>query len=132
MPLNSCAGPSAVNPAGSAVVVTVTTGETVSITRRLSSVAAPLFVITILYVTGSPMPALGGKTVFTTTRFVNGGCTSISTALENLCSCVNSVLPAAYAVFDTVVGTQTNPTDPVIVNVKLIPIDMVSPLRDHS
>jgi hypothetical protein len=53
-------------PAGCVVLALTITGDTVSVITTFSIVTDPVFVTTIVYVTGSPIPGFAGAWLFTT------------------------------------------------------------------
>ena len=63
------------NPEGSAALCPTITGDTVSVTVRLFTVAVPELVTTTWYVTGSPTPGDAGVWFMDTVRPATGGWT---------------------------------------------------------
>jgi hypothetical protein len=96
-------------PLGSIAVPLMTTGEMVSVTIRFVIVAVPLFVTTIEYVTGAPMPGDAGVWILDTVRFVVSAGKSTPTAPLNRFTCEHTFPPVPYDVFETCVAAQTTP-----------------------
>jgi hypothetical protein len=109
------------NPLGSHPVALTTTAATVSATSRFVTVAPPLFVTTIWYVTGEPISRLlAGFWNFVTCRLSTGGRTVKPTGLliiSVVLGGTHAFAATTYAVSDTSVGKHTSLTVPVIVNV---------------
>jgi hypothetical protein len=117
VPLAVCVTTAAGNPAGWSPFDPVTTGEIVSVTLRLSTVAVPTFATMIRYVKRSPMPGAAGSCSFATVMPETGGATSEPTPFVNIRVVVQSETAQTNAVSDTPVDPQTSPVTPVIVNV---------------
>jgi hypothetical protein len=97
------------NPLGPLPVALITTADSVSVTVNAVTVAVPVFVTTIEYVTGAPIPGDAGVWIFTTVSPVTTGGRSTPTALLNRFTCAHAIPPATYAVFDTCVAAHTTP-----------------------
>ncbi len=105
------------NAAGRSVITLTTAGTTVSVTVKVVTVAVPMFCTITRYVTMSPIAGAAGVCSLTAEINRDAGATEKVAGFENPAVVPQADAAATNAVLPMVVGTQTEDTAPVTVNV---------------